>query len=48
MINAEKVIRVIGLEIMLELKNWRFGNIKRGNRQGKKQGSEVGIIETEI
>lgn len=33
---------------MLELKDWRFGNVKRGDQLGKKQGSEGGIIEIEI
>lgn len=39
---------VIGLEIMLELKNQRFGNMQKGGQQGKKQGSEATIIETEV
>lgn len=39
---------VIGLEIMLELKNERYANMKKGGQQGKKQGSEATIIEIEI
>lgn len=33
---------------MLELKDWRFGNMKRGDQVGKKQGSEGGITEIEM
>lgn len=32
---------VIGLEIMLELKNQRFGNMQKGGQQGK--GAEGGV-----